>query len=149
MKSSDETPPTRDELLSMAYADGELESAARVEFEARLAREPELAREVTAQRRLGLLARAVAPAEPEDHEWARLARSPWRARGFYVAWALILIGVVGAACIGEFELVRSDVPTVLKWFLSALGAGIVLLFCLVLRGRLRTRVYDPYTEVKR
>lgn len=144
-----ELPPSPDELLAMAYADNELDAVQRAQFEARLAREPSLAREVADQLRLGMLARSVAPPEPEDHEWARMARSPLRKLGFYVAWIAILAGALGSLCLGEIELVRSNCPIELKWSLSLLVGGLLLLLLLVARGRMRARVFDPYTEIKR
>ena len=56
--------PTTDELKAMAYADGELTDADRTEFEARLATEPALARQVSEYRALEIIARQMAPPEP-------------------------------------------------------------------------------------
>ena len=51
--------PTRLELLSMAYVDGELSDSARHEFEARLREEPALLREVEELAALRTLLRQV------------------------------------------------------------------------------------------
>lgn len=145
----EEKSPSADELLAMAYVDGELDPASRAAFEARMAREPHLGREVAAQQRLDVLARSVAPLEPEDHEWSRMARSPSRRLGFLLAWGMIAVGVIGLTGMCEYELLQSDAPPALKVFVSMIVAGGLLLFALVMRGRLRTRPFDPYTGVRR
>jgi hypothetical protein len=144
-----ETAPSADELLAMAYVDNELDPASRAAFEARLAREPHLCREVAAQQRLDVLARSAAPLEPEDHEWSRLARSPARRFGFLLAWGMIVVGAIGLTGLCEYELLQSDAPPPLKVFVSLIVAGGLLLLALVIRGRLRTRPLDPYTGVRR
>jgi hypothetical protein len=145
----EERAPSADELLAMAYVDGELDPASRTAFEARMGREPDLAREVAAQQRLGVLARSVAPLEPEDHEWSRMARSTSRRLGFLLAWSMIAIGVVGVTGMCEVELLESDASIPLKLFVTLIVLGGLLLLALVARGRLRTRPYDPYTGVRR
>ena len=92
---SDEPEPTRDELLTMAYVDGELDDAARSAFEARLQGDERLAREVAALRRLAVLARHAAGPEPIDHEWERIRGSSARRIGLTFGWMLVTIGAVG------------------------------------------------------
>jgi anti-sigma factor RsiW len=149
MSLREDPTPSPDELLAMAYVDGELDAAARTVFEMRLGREPLLAREVAAQRRLEVLARSAAPLEPEDHEWARMARSKGRRFGFLLAWAMIVIGILGVTCLCEVELLQSHAPLSLKVFVTLIVAGGILLLALVARGRVRTRSFDPYLEVRR
>ena len=92
-----EREPSADELLAMAYADGELLGTERAHFEQRLAAEPALAREVAQLKRLEVLARHAAPPEPMDHEWERLARSGGQ-RGLWSAgWLFFGAGVLGLA----------------------------------------------------
>lgn len=141
--------PTRDQLLAMAYADGELEAAARAEFERRLAREPALRSEVAAQQELALLARAAAPKEPLDHEWEALAREPLQRGVLGLGWSLLVAGVVGGVVYAAVGLARSDAPLGLKLVLAALAGGLALLFGAVLRARLRTQHLDPYRKVQR
>ena len=149
MIEREEESPSPDELMAMAYVDGELDAPSRIAFEMRLVREPLLAREVAAQQRLNVLARAVSPLEPEDHEWTRIARSKRRRFAFLLAWAMIVIGVLGVTGLCEVELLQSHAPLSLKVFVTLIVAGAVLLFTLVVRGRLRTRSLDPYLEVRR
>jgi len=141
--------PTRDQLLAMAYADGELEAAARAEFERRLAREPGLRSEVAALQELALLARAAAPREPLDHEWEALAREPLQRGVLGLGWSLLVAGVVGGLVFGALGLAESDAPLGLKLVLAALAGGLALLFGAVLRARLRTQHLDPYRKVQR
>lgn len=147
--SSGEREPTRDELLAMAYADGELSPSERRAFEERMAKDASLAREVVEQKELAVLARHSAPAEPADHEWERIARSPSQRTLLPLAWTLIVIATCALAgwllwteCTCELELVP-------KLAVIALTCGLGLLAGLTVRNRLRTLRYDPYTKVKR
>jgi anti-sigma factor RsiW len=141
--------PTKDELLAMAYVDGELSGAERAAFDERLAREPLLAREVAELRSLELLSRHAAPPEPADHEWSRLARSPLSRTLGPLSWALIAIGTLGLGIWSIVRLARAELSLVPKVLALALVAGVVLRLLLALRQRARTLPYDPYTRVKR
>lgn len=141
--------PSRDELLAMAYVDDELSPAARADVERRMADEPALNLAVARYRRLEVLARHVAPPEPADHEWRRLARDPAQRAGSLVAWGLLALGAVGLAGWCLFELVRADLDPLPKFLCLAVVLGVLLLFFLTLRGRLKTLPYDPYVEVER
>jgi len=144
-----EREPTRDELLAMAYADGELAPAERAGFEARLALEPELAREVSELRRLELLARHAAPPEPMDHEWGRLARSAGQ-RGLRGAGALFLgAALLGLAAWALACLEFSHASWVPKVLVPLAILGSLLLVGAAVRARARTLRYDPYRDVKR
>ena len=141
--------PSRDQLLAMAYVDGELSAAARVEFEARLAASPELRREVSALKELELLARAAAPREPADHEWDELARDPVQRGTLGLGWMLLGLGLAGALGFGALEFCRGEAPLWLKLACGALAAGFVLLLGATVRARLRTAPLDPYRKVQR
>jgi len=142
--------PSRDELLAMAYVDGELAEEAAREFEQRLRESPALGREVSELRGLALLARQVAPPEPVDYEWERLERDTVQRAGRRGGFALALVGTVGLLGWGGFELaVTPTIDPVPKCLLLALGGGLALVFLTVVRGRLRTLPFDPYTKVKR
>lgn len=147
--NASEREPSRDELEAMAYADGELEGAARSAFEARLAERPDLVREVARHQRLNVLARHAAPPEPMDHEWRRLARDPFQRGLLLVGWLLGAGGAVLLAGWGLHGLFTSDMPLFPKLALAAVGLGVLALGLAVLRGRLLTRPYDPYTEIQR
>ena len=144
-----EREPTRDELLAMAYADGELDAQARARFEQRLAAEPALAREVADLKRLELLARHAAPPEPMDHEWERLARSSGQ-RGLWSAgWLLFGAGLLGLAAWGLTCLECAQVSWVPKVLVPLAILGALLLVGAAVRARARTLRYDPYRDVKR
>jgi anti-sigma factor RsiW len=144
-----EREPTQDELLAMAYADGELADEARRTFEERLQREPALAREVTALEKLDLLARHAVGPEPMDAEWGRLQHEPLQRAALGLGWSLLFVGGLTGAGWLVLALFRSGFSTPLKIVLAALLIGLVLLFLLTLRARRRTLPYDPYTDVKR
>jgi len=141
--------PSREQLLAMAYADGELAPDARREFETLLETRQDLLREVAQVQRLHVLARQVAVPEPMDFEWGRLARDPMQRTAVRLGWLLLAAGTLGVAGWAGWILFASELGLVPKVFLGALLAGFVLLLLATLRGRLRTLRYDPYTEVQR
>lgn len=133
----------------MAYVDGELGPDESRAFEGRLAAEPHLAREVSGLRALELVARQAAPPEPMDYEWARLERDPIHQAGHQGGLAMILIGTVGLFVWIGVTFAMEEGPLLVKLTVGAIVAGLVMLFLAVLRGRLRTYRFDPYTKVKR
>ena len=142
--------PSRDELLAMAYVDGELADEAAEEFERRLPNEPALVREVAELERLEVIARQTAPPEPIDHEWRRLERGVVHSGGHFLGFLLAALGTLGLSGWALFELFREDeLALFAKLLISMTIGGFALLFLVILRARLRTLPYDPYTEVKR
>jgi anti-sigma factor RsiW len=147
-----ETPqghPTRDELLAMAYADGELTPEAHEQFRVRMQHEPKLAKAVSDHQRLALVARQLAPPEPMDYEWQRIAEEGHSRAWAGLAWALMFVGGLGLAGWAVLEVYRSELDPLAKTLSGALLVGILLLFLYTLRNRLRTLPFDPYTEVQR
>jgi anti-sigma factor RsiW len=144
-----ERAPTSDELLAMAYADGELDGAELAAFEARLAREPALGREVAGLLKLHILAREVAPSEPEDFEWARISRSPSRRFLLSLVWIFVLVDVALLLGYGLYAFLGAGAPLLVKVAVVLGLAAFVIWFGLVARARLRTLPYDPYAEIKR
>ncbi len=134
----------------MAYVDGELSQEEARQFEQGLAADPTLAKEVAELRALEVMARQMAAPEPMDYEWDRLSRDPLQRAGVGLGFALIMIGVLGLACFGTWTIgFQSDLSLTLKCLSLGTIAGFTLIFLTVLRGRLRTLPYDPYTNIKR
>jgi anti-sigma factor RsiW len=133
----------------MAWVDGELEGEDARRFEARLAREPALAREVSELRALELVARQMAPPEPMDHEWARIDADPAQRLATGLGFALALVGAVGLWVWLAVALATSEVDLVPKVLTLAVAGGLALVFLTVLRRRLSTLPFDPYTRIKR
>ena len=140
--------PTRDELLAMAYADGELGDD-RQEFETRLASEPALARQVAEHQALQLLARTMAPPEPADFEWNRLAADPTQQLGQWLGWVLLAGGSLGLGAWGVWGILTSEMELLPKSLLVAAIAGGFLLLVTTARARLRVLPSDPYRKVQR
>lgn len=146
---SRDSQPTREQLLAMAYADGELDETARAEFEALMRDRPDLAREAAAAQRLLVLARAAASPEPMDHEWRRLAADPLQRASHWGGFALLALGL--AAFLGWIAWSVAGAPParLLELALGASALGALLLFLGALRARLRTLPYDPYRDIER
>lgn len=144
-----ERDPTQDELLAMAYADGQLSGESLRAFEARLASESLLAREVSNYRALELLAREMAAPEPMDYEWDRLSVDPVHSLGNKVGWTLFVLGILGVFGFQFVELLGSELSLLPKLLWLAVLTGITTLILLTVRARLRTLPYDPYRKVNR
>ncbi|MFT5049365.1 MAG: anti-sigma factor RsiW [Chlamydiales bacterium] len=144
-----EREPTPDELLAMTYADGELDEASCGEFEARLAAEPALAKEVAGHLSLAVMARKMAPPEPMDHEWKRLELDPMQRAGIRLGWLLLTLGAIGLAGWSIVEVSQSDMELAPRSLVLSLIAGSIVLLLTTLRARLRTLPYDRYTGVER
>jgi anti-sigma factor RsiW len=142
--------PTADQLLAMAYADGELGAAERATFQARLAREPELGHEVAKHRALEVMARRLAPPEPMDHEWRRLALDPVQRGAVGFGWLAFAGGALGLAGLLLWRFVSDDsIDALERGLVASLVAGAVVLLAAAVRARLRTLPYDPYRNVER
>ncbi|MEM1448575.1 MAG: hypothetical protein AAF957_11350 [Planctomycetota bacterium] len=149
-KNGAETPPSGDELLAMAYADGELSSEATSEFESRLRTEPALAHLVAEHRALEVLSRRVAPLEPADHEWNRLREDPVFKTSVGLGWSLVVAGAAISFVLAVWGVATNDsLPVWGRALILASLAGFVLLFLSVLWRRLRTYPLDPYRHVER
>jgi anti-sigma factor RsiW len=134
----------------MSYLDGELDEEARREFEAKIARHPELAREVEKYRRLQEITDAVRFEEPSDVEW----REFWN--GFYNrcerrgGWLLVAIGAVLVSAYAIYDvLVDPGIAILLRAGILALVLGFLALFLSVFRGWLRVRKFDRYRRIRR
>ena len=146
MKDRDPSP---DELLAMAYVDGQLDADQRREFEERLSKTPGLMREVAEQNALAVLARQTTPSEPMDHEWRRMEEESLHGLGIPIGLALSAIGAIGLILWGMFGILISDLEVMIKVFFLLCMGGLAGVFLLILRARIRTHHLDPYTEVQR
>lgn len=141
--------PSRDELLAMAFVDNQLDDSARVAFQARLTEEPELAREVAALARIELIAQSSAPPEPIDLAWQNIDTSPSQRAALGFGWLLLFAGVLGLVAIALISLFTGLLPFWQKACFGALLVGISLIFLAILRRRILSRPFDPYSAVKR
>ena len=141
--------PTEDELLAMAYADGELHEEARREAAHRMTSDDAFALRVAHYQRLDVTARTAA-IEPQDIAHAKLEAEPTQRAALSLGWLTLTLGIVGSYAWLFYEMIRDpEMPFPLKVLtLSAVG-GFLLLFLAVLRKRLRELPYDPYTKVQR
>ncbi len=146
---STQRAPTTDELLAMAYADGELAPEARATFEARLVVEPRLRALVVDQQQIAVLARDAAPPEPLELERLHVERSVPQA--FLGAFGRLLLGL--GILYALVSLTLSTCNANLR--LPLAGAAVFLLAgfgALALRAhriRSATQHLDPYRNVQR
>ncbi|MFM7296556.1 MAG: hypothetical protein ACKO4Q_04950 [Planctomycetota bacterium] len=144
-----EREPTREELLAMAYADGELAGDERAQFEQLLATREDLRRAVARERELDLVARSAAGPEPMDAEWAALEQDLAHRAGLGVGLALVLGGLALGLASLLYLLWHAPLPVAAQSAVTALIFGAALLLLRALRARLRTRPFDPYRELRR
>ena len=146
---SEERVPSPDELAAMAYVDGEMSARERAAFEGRLEKESVLVREVAAQQRLAVMARAAAPREPIDEEWKRIEGSAVHRMGLPIGWTLLTAGGIGLAVWCAWLIATSSIGLLPKLLTAALAAGFLFLFLLAVHARITSRPFDPYDDVKR
>lgn len=144
-----EREPTREEMLAMAYADGELGGDERAEFERLLATREDLRHAVTRERALDLVARSSAGPEPMDAEWSVLERDLVHRSGLGVGLALALGGIALGLLSLLYLLWSAHLPIAVQLAVTAIVLGGFILLLRALRARLRTRPCDPYLEVRR
>ncbi len=139
----------KDQMLAMAYVDGELDAAELRRFESRLAVEPALAKEIAELRELALLSRRTVPPEPEDREWQRLGRDPLHRKGLRLGLWLCVLAVAGFAAALGVTVLDSGEHWTMQLFLLSGTAGVCLVTLLTLRERLAVLPHDPYRKVHR
>jgi len=141
--------PTTDELLAMAYADGELAPEAERAFEARLAGDARLRVLVADQRRIAVLAREAAPSEPLELASIAIERgAPFSLLAFAGRALLVLAGLwtILWLCLACFESARRP-PIAGAALALALGLGLLALRAVLVR---RATVHlDPYRDLRR
>ena len=141
--------PSQNELMAMAYADGELTDEARAEFERAMSSDPNLTAEVSELRRLEVLARQCAAKEPLDYEWERIRSEPVHVAGTGVGWTLGTIGVMSGIILLLYMAASSDFAFAFKLCFFSAAGGFFLLLAMTLRVRLMTLRHDPYRDVQR
>ncbi len=142
--------PSEDELLAMAYADGELNEEARREAAQRIASDEAFALRVAHYQRLDVTARSAASPEPQDTAHAKLAAEPTQRAALGLGWLALVTGLLGFYAWIFYEMIQDpEMETLPKVLLLGGIGGFLLLFLAVLRGRLRELPFDPYTKIKR
>ena len=146
----EEPPPGEDELLAMAYADGELDAAEAASFAERLRAEPDLLRRVAEHRAIDVLARLSSQPEPAELDWAQLREEASFRGSRALGWVLLAGALAAGALLFGLDFLQDDgVPLPVRLLAAAGGLGLALLFTTVLRRRLRALPLDPYRHVQR
>ncbi len=133
----------------MAFVDGELSEAESAAFHERLASDAALRLEVSELRGLAVLTRASAPAEPADHEWARMLEDPLHRLLYHGGFIAVAIAVGCAVLHVLLAAVGLDFSA-LKVLASFAGPlGLVALLAAAIRWRQVELPHDPYVKVRR
>ncbi len=137
-----------------AYLDDELDPEERRAFEEQLARDPELAAEVDATRKLKSMIGGMRLRELPDKAWDDYRERTYNRVERRVAWILVSIGAMVLVGYGLYEFVvwLASGAELAWWIRVAIGAvcvGAAVLFVSVARERLFMWKRDPYKEVKR
>lgn len=141
--------PTENELLAMAYADGELTAEARADFERAMGSDLELRSEVSELKRLEVMARTSAPKEPLDYEWERVRSETVHVAGIRAGWLCASVAIMSGIVWLLYAAACSDFAFAFKLCLFSAVGGFFLLLAMTLRVRLLTLKHDPYRDVKR
>jgi len=141
--------PTTDELLAMAYADGELAPEARATFEARLVVEPSLRALVVDQQQITVLARDARPPEPLELERLRVERGAPQAFLGAFGRLMLVLGLLYALVSLTLSTCNANLQLPLAGAGILLLAGLGALVARAQRIRRATQHLDPYRNVQR
>lgn len=145
-----EPEPTPQQLTLMAWLDGELAPADRLQFEQQMAQDPTLAAEAASQRRIMDLTRSLGTLEPTEVEMRRFWTSFYNRNEWRLAWVLLTVGAVGLVGEGVYLLLTA---AGLTWLMKGAAlcalAGAALLIWNSARLRMRTSRFDRYRGVMR
>ncbi len=139
------------ELLA-GYVDGELSDEERQAFEAELAQDAELRRELEEFKKLqevtGMMKYADLPDEVWDNYWQSIYRKTERGFG----WILLSLGAIVLLCFGLYEGMSElyadpKAPLWLKIGVTSVGVGSIFLLVSYARERLFAYNRDRYKEV--
>jgi hypothetical protein len=108
-----------------------------------------LVAEVTALRRLDLIARTAAPPEPIDFAWKRIDESPSQKGLVSIGWVATVIGSIGLAAILIQLIIQAQLPLWERVSAALLIGGLTLVFLSIARRRWLSYSSDPYTSIKR
>ena len=135
------------EILLMGYLDGELDDEQRRKVAAALEEDEDLRRELAEMTQLRRLTRAASSDHDMDSEIGRFWGAIYNRTERQIAWVLLLAGLLILIAGVLLRLFRNgDVPLGLRISGGCALAGFLLLFCSVLRKRLRTMRHDRYSR---
>ena len=143
------------QYLITGYVDDELSADQQRELEAHLADCPNCRDELAEMKTLKEGLAMMTFKEPGDAELERYWRGIYNRIERGIGWILSSLGAIALLCYGAFTLVEEVItdPTIawiVKIGVSALLAGVVVLFVSLLRERLMLRKTDKYSkEVQR
>ncbi|MFT5734322.1 MAG: anti-sigma factor RsiW [Planctomycetota bacterium] len=148
--SSPEAEPTEDELLAMAYADGEMSPEEAVGFETRMEAEPRLVHRVAEHHALDVLARRLSPPEPADRDWAALQLDPLYRGTVGIGWILLIVATTVSFALAVWAVATNEgISYVYRGLILSSLLGFTLLFLSVVWRRIRAIPLDPYRHIER
>lgn len=145
-----EGEPSEEELLAMAYADGEMSPEEAVRFETRMEVEPQLVHRVAEHHALDVIARRVAPPEPADYDWTVLQLDPVFRGTVGAGWILLIVATAASFALAVWGVATNEgISYVNRGLILSSLLGFTLLFLSVVWRRMRAIPLDPYRHIQR
>lgn len=134
------------------YVDGELSDVQRAAFEEELAADPELQAELDEFRRLKKVTDMMHYADLPDTVWDSYWESLYRKMERGIGWIFLSLGAIILICFGLYEALGElftspDNPLWLKFGVTGVGVGVIILLVSYVRERLFAYNRDRYREI--
>jgi anti-sigma-K factor RskA len=141
------------ELLA-GYIDGELSDQERQVFEEALAKDPDLKAELEEFRKLKEVTSMVRYADLPEEVWESYWQSIYRKMERGIGWVLLSLGAIVMLAFGAYQFFTEfytdpQVPLLVKFGVSVLALGAIILLVSFARQRLFAYKRDRYHEVTR
>ncbi|MCC6545525.1 hypothetical protein IT570_00025 [Candidatus Sumerlaeota bacterium] len=133
----------------MAYLDGELSEKGRLQFERLLEKHPEWRAEMAEMAALIGATRQLKLKPPAAKVWDRYWEEIDNKLGRQVGWLVALAGALMLIGYGFYKVIMYADNDFVKLGIGMLGAGMVLLFVLILRGRFQELRRDRYRRIRK
>ncbi len=140
--------------LMMAALDGECSKSECRQLDEALAANAELRHEWGELQKVKEVTNTMNVSKAPDQVWQEYWGSVYAQLERGVAWILISLGTIVLISWGVWDVIQelsadANVPSLVKYALSALAIGVVVLAVSVIREKLFVRKSDPYKDIER